>query len=173
MVFSISKAKIFIFVAIAISVAAYFGPDNASDSAMKLKDSPTLPILTVYKSKSCNCCGKWAEHIEANHFKTAIINSNNLFSLKVEKGIPTSLQSCHTAVSSEGYVFEGHVPAKYIAQFLAQKPADAIGLTVPAMPLGSPGMEQGDNFMPYGVLLLMADGTTSIYANVATQKEQY
>ena len=155
--------------AIAISAAACSGPD----SAPKQKDSPTLPILTVYKSKSCNCCGKWAEHIGANHFETAMVNSNNLSSIKSEKGIPTSLQSCHTAVSSDGYVFEGHVPAKYIAQFLAEKPIGAIGLTVPAMPLGSPGMEKGNNFMPYNVLLLMADGTTSIYAIVTTQKEQY
>jgi hypothetical protein len=76
-------------------------------------------------------------------------------------------------VSSYGYVFEGHIPARYIKQFLEQLPAGAVGLAVPGMPMGSPGMEQGEDFTPYEVLLLMADGTHQVFASVRDPREQY
>jgi hypothetical protein len=81
--------------------------------------------------------------------------------------------SCHTAISTDGFVFEGHIPAKYIQTFLANRPQNVIGLAVPAMPAGSPGMEMGDRFSPYKVLLLNKDGTYSTFSNVENQKEQY
>jgi hypothetical protein len=93
--------------------------------------------------------------------------------LKDEKGIAHDYRSCHTAESKEGYLFEGHVPAKYIKQYLGNVPQGTIGLAVPAMPAGTPGMEMGDRFMPYQVLLLNTDGTSSIYAEVATYEEQF
>ncbi|NCV99393.1 MAG: hypothetical protein EBW26_01600 [Proteobacteria bacterium] len=74
--------------------------------------------------------------------------------------------SCHTAVSSDGYIFEGHIPSEYITQFLTEKPANALGLSVPGMPHGSPGMEVGNHFMPYDVLVLYKDGTSKVYAQV-------
>ena len=73
--------------------------------------------------------------------------------------------------SSQGYVFEGHIPAKFISRFLASPPKDAIGLTVPAMPVGSPGMEYQDKFMPYQVLLLKNDGSSQVYAQVNSLEE--
>jgi hypothetical protein len=75
-------------------------------------------------------------------------------------------------VSSQGYAFEGHIPARYIHQFLANPPADGIGLTVPAMPVGSPGMEVGDKFMPYRVLLMKKDGSTEVFASVESAAQQ-
>ena len=75
-------------------------------------------------------------------------------------------RSCHTAVSSEGFIFEGHIPSKYIKQFLSEDHPDAIGLSVPGMPLGSPGMEVEDRFMPYDVLILFKDGTSKTYAEI-------
>jgi len=81
-------------------------------------------------------------------------------------------QSCHTAVSSHGYVFEGHVPARHIKAFLANPPADAIGLAVPGMPLGSPGMEVGSRFDPYEVLLLKKDGSSEVFARVDSPAQQ-
>jgi len=75
-------------------------------------------------------------------------------------------------VSTDGFVFEGHIPAKFIHQFLNEKPENAIGLAVPAMPVGSPGMEVGNKFMPYQVLLLKADGSSEIYADVPTAEKQ-
>ena len=74
------------------------------------------------------------------------------------------MRSCHTAVTSDGYVFEGHVPAKYIAQFLANPPSEAIGLAVPGMPMGSPGMEYQNKFSPYQVMQINKDGSTAVYA---------
>ncbi len=76
-------------------------------------------------------------------------------------------RSCHTAVSPEGYIFEGHVPSQFIAQFLSENHVDALGLSVPGMPIGSPGMEVGDRFMPYEVLILYRDGTSDVYAEVS------
>ncbi|KTF05719.1 protein containing DUF411, partial [marine sediment metagenome] len=72
----------------------------------------------------------------------------------------------------DGYVFEGHVPAKYMAQFLKNPPSDAIGLAVPSMPVGSPGMEYQDKFMPYKVIQLNKDGSTAIYATIDTPQQQ-
>ena len=82
-------------------------------------------------------------------------------------------QSCHTAVSQSGYVFEGHVPAKFIQQFLQNPPKNALGLAVPAMPLGAPGMEMGDRFLPYRIMLLNQNGSATLYATVNNAKEQY
>ncbi len=76
-------------------------------------------------------------------------------------------------MSAEGYLFEGHVPARYMKQFLASPPADALGLAVPAMPVGSPGMEMGDRFSPYAVLLLKADGSAELFAQVDSPAQQY
>ena len=72
-----------------------------------------------------------------------------------------------------GFAFEGHIPAKFIQQFLSEEHPNAIGLSVPAMPVGSPGMEVGDRFMPYNVLILFKDGTSKVYAKVKTYEEQF
>jgi len=138
-----------------------------------VKPQTAKNILTVYKNPSCGCCKKWISHIEKAGFETKVVNRMNLFSFKVEKGIQPRYRSCHTAVSKNGYIFEGHVPAKYVTKFLAEKPNDAIGLSVPGMPMGAPGMEMGDRFMPYQVLLLKKDGSSEVYAFVQSSKEQY
>ncbi|MCL1090315.1 DUF411 domain-containing protein [Shewanella baltica] len=131
----------------------------------------TAPLLTVYKDANCGCCEKWLAHISERGFSVDAYNINNLYEFKLSKGIPASMQSCHTAVSSQGYVFEGHIPAKFISRFLATPPKDAIGLTVPAMPVGSPGMEYQDKFMSYQVLLLKNDGSSQVYAQVNSLEE--
>jgi hypothetical protein len=131
----------------------------------------TAPLLTVYKDANCGCCEKWLTHISERGFSVNANNIDNLYEFKQSKGIPTSMQSCHTAVSSQGFVFEGHIPAKFISRFLATPPNDAIGLTVPAMPVGSPGMEYQDKFMPYHVLLMKTDGSSQVYAQVNTLEE--
>ncbi|MFT4907140.1 MAG: hypothetical protein ACI978_001215 [Oleispira sp.] len=130
-------------------------------------------ILEVYKHPGCGCCGKWIDHLNESGLTTGIHNSKKLAEFKEEKGIAPKFRSCHTAVSKDGYVFEGHIPAKFIQQFLNEKPAGAIGLSVPGMPLGSPGMEVGTKFAPYQVLQLNADGSSSIYASVKNSQEQY
>jgi hypothetical protein len=92
--------------------------------------------------------------------------------IKTQYQIAPRYQSCHTAVSSKGYVFEGHVPARHIKAFLANPPADAIGLAVPGMPLGSPGMKLRDRFDPYEVLLLKKDGSSEVFARVDSPEQR-
>lgn len=156
-----------------VFLTACYDADNKENSVQTISQQSNLPVLEVYKTATCDCCKKWISHLEENGFHTATHNRNNLSSLKVEKGIKPLFQSCHTAISKDGYVFEGHIPAKFIQKFLTEKPEGAIGLAVPAMPLGSPGMESGDNFSPYAVLILMADGSSKTYAQVKTLQEQY
>ena len=106
-------------------------------------------------------------------FTSSIKHPVDLNGVKQDLGISAQSASCHTAVSEQGYVFEGHVPAKYVQQFLADPPENALGLTVPGMPMGSPGMEMDDRFNPYKVYQLNKDGTMQVYARVDEQSEQY
>ena len=129
--------------------------------------------LDVYKSPTCGCCENWVSHIETAGFEATLHHPADLNKLKADKGISPPYQSCHTAVSLEGYVFEGHIPANIIKRFLANPPFDALGLAVPGMPVGSPGMEVDDKFQPYRILLLKSDGTYEIYANVQSYEEQF
>ena len=122
--------------------------------------------LLVHKTPTCGCCKKWVKHLEANNFSTMIKDHQNLQKVKEQHSIKPKYQSCHTAVSQDGYIFEGHIPSKFIKQFLANPEADAIGLSVPGMPLGSPGMEVEGRFMPYDVLVLYKDGSSKVYAEV-------
>jgi len=155
------------------SLAVLIGCGNDNQTSVKMQASHSKTHLTIYKRESCGCCNDWITHLDKNDFHTEAVNDENLTQFKLNKGIAPRLHSCHTAVSTEGFVFEGHIPAKYIQTFLANIPEDTIGLAVPAMPAGSPGMEMGDRFSPYKVLLLHTDGSYSTFANVDTQKEQY
>ena len=122
--------------------------------------------LLVHKTPTCGCCKKWVKHLEDNSFSMMIKDHQNLQKIKTQYSIKPKYQSCHTAVSQDGYIFEGHIPSKFIKQFLANPEADAIGLAVPGMPLGSPGMEVEGRFMPYDVLVLYKDGSSKVYAEV-------
>lgn len=126
-------------------------------------DSSTPPI-EVWKSATCECCVNWVKHLEANGFEVKVngANSGTLAALKRQAGIPDKLASCHTA-KIDGYVVEGHVPGPDIKRLVAERP-EAIGLAVPGMPIGSPGMEQGAVTEPYDVLLVKKDGTTEVFA---------
>jgi len=106
--------------------------------------------ITVYKSATCGCCNKWINHLEQNGFKVKGVDVDNVIPYKIKYGLTPRLASCHTAVI-EGYTIEGHVPAKDIRRLLKEKP-DLIGLSVPQMPVGTPGMEQGNRKDPYQVI---------------------
>lgn len=113
--------------------------------------------IDVYKSATCGCCTAWVEHLRANGFNVKTQDVPNTAAYRARFGIPAALGSCHTAMIG-GYALEGHVPAREIRRLLAEKPK-AVGLTVPGMPMGSPGMEMAD--MPadaYDVLLVKKDG---------------
>ena len=121
--------------------------------------------IEVWKSATCECCINWVKHLEANGFdvKVNAANPSTLDRLKAQWGIGEKLASCHTAKIGP-YVIEGHVPAPDIKRLVAEQP-EAVGLTVPGMPVGSPGMEQGGEFEPYDVLLIKKDGTTETFAS--------
>jgi len=129
--------------------------------------------LDVYKSPDCGCCTLWMDHLAEYGFTSTGHHPADLGGLKRKLGMPARYGSCHTAVSKDGYLFEGHVPARYITQFLNDPPAGALGLTVPAMPVGSPGMEYQNQFMPYRVLLLNRDGSVEVYAAVQSYELQF
>jgi len=125
----------------------------------------SAPSIEVWKSPTCGCCGKWVEHLEANGFTVKANNatSSTLQRIKQQAGITEKIASCHTAKIG-GYVIEGHVPASDIKRLVAEHP-DAIGLTVPNMPIGSPGMEQpGGETEAYDVLLVNKDGSLDVFA---------
>ena len=121
------------------------------------------PLITIWKSPTCGCCKDWAAYLEKNGFHVKAIDIGNT-EMRQKLGMPVKFGSCHTA-QINGYVIEGHVPAKEIKRLLEEKPK-AIGLTVPAMPVGSPGMD-GPEYKgkkdPYDVLLIGLNGEPSIY----------
>ena len=125
-------------------------------------DTPSS--IEVWKSATCKCCGAWVKHLEANGFAVTVndVDTSALAALKRQVGVGDQLASCHTA-KIDGYVVEGHVPSSDIKRLIAERP-DATGLTVPGMPVGSPGMEQGAEFEPYDVLLIKKDGATEVFA---------
>ena len=130
--------------------------------------------LDVHKSPTCACCEKWIEHIDASVFKSTSHNYQDVSVIKTKAGIAPRYRSCHTAIAKNGYVFEGHVPAKFIHQFSHEAHnQDVIGLSVPGMPIGSPGMDFSDKFMPYDILLLKSDGSYEVYAHVNSYEEQF
>lgn len=116
--------------------------------------------ITVYKSPTCGCCKKWISHLEANGFEVTAHDTYDMQSVKQANGVADHLSSCHTAIVN-GYVIEGHVPADSIKRLLKEKPV-AAGLTVPGMPMGSPGME-GPRKDPYNVLLFNRAGDSAIF----------
>lgn len=123
-----------------------------------------LPTITVYQSPTCGCCGKWVQHLEAEGFTVESEMRQDMGNVKQQAGVPRQLGSCHTAIVGD-YVIEGHVPADDIKQLLHNAPQGIQGLTVPGMPVGSPGMEQGNRLDPYDVLAFTSDGATRVVAS--------
>ena len=122
----------------------------------------SVPIK-VWKSPTCGCCNDWITHLEENGFSVTKYDDGNSDARK-RLGMPIRFGSCHTAEVG-GYAIEGHVPAREIHRLLDEKP-QAIGLSVPAMPRGSPGMDgpaYGGVRDPYDVLLIDQDGEASVY----------
>lgn len=125
------------------------------------------PLVEVWKSPTCGCCKDWIAHLEANGFGVKVNDVGNT-GMRGRLGIPVALGSCHTAIVG-GYAIEGHVPARDIQRLLAERPS-AIGLAVPGMPIGSPGMDgpvYGGRRDRYDVLLLRNDGSTAVFASHA------
>ena len=119
--------------------------------------------LEVWKDPDCGCCGDWVKHLDANGFAVRINDTGNS-AARSRLGVPAKLGSCHTALVA-GYAIEGHVPAREIHRLLKERP-QAVGLSVPGMPVGSPGMDgaaYGHRRDPFDVLLIAKDGSTQVY----------
>jgi hypothetical protein len=118
-------------------------------------------VITVWKNPDCGCCKEWVAHLQKNGFEVVAKDVPDTAPIRQKLGLPTKFGSCHTAQMG-AYVLEGHVPAKEIRRLLREQPK-AVGLAVPGMPVGSPGMEVGDRQDPYDVLLVLADGSSRVY----------
>jgi len=123
--------------------------------------------VTVYKSPTCGCCANWVDHMKHNGFTIDAhdVDDTMLNQVKSTAGVPLSLRSCHVALAN-GYAFEGHVPADLVKKVLAEKPK-LVGLAVPGMPVGSPGMEMGALRDPYEIVAFDRAGKTWTYAKRA------
>ena len=135
---------------------------HASSGAQQKPSAAAKPIeAEVFLTPTCGCCGKWVQHLEAAGFKVKRTVTTELDSVPARQRVPSQLRSCHTAAIGK-YLVEGHVPADLIKRLLREKP-DVLGIAVPGMPIGSPGME-GPRPRPYSIVSFKADGTTDEFA---------
>ena len=144
---------------LAIGVAAL---SVAGASAAHRTPALSGPAIVVYKSPSCGCCTKWVEYLQARGFQVTAHDVDDVSPTKHRYGVPDALASCHTALVG-GYVIEGHVPAEDILRLLREHPS-VVGLTVPGMVTGSPGMEGGAR-QAYQVLSFNRQGKTAVWAS--------
>ena len=122
---------------------------NTSIKAKTIEAGKPVDIV-VYRSPTCECCGEWLEHLKKNNFNVKDIVTDDVQTIKDKYGVSKEMASCHTAIV-EGYVIEGHVPANDIMKLLKTKPK-IVGIAVPGMVSGTPGMEMGDRKDAYNVM---------------------
>ena len=146
-------------VALALTLPAGVVAQRAA--AAKQTAAQASQAITVYKTATCGCCTKWVDHLKAAGFNPTVHVVADMSQSPITSRVPDSLRSCHTA-TLEGYLIEGHVPADSIKQLLKDQPK-IVGLAVPGMPAGSPGMES-PNPEPYQVIAFDATGKTSVFA---------
>jgi hypothetical protein len=123
---------------------------NASLAWVEVSQAEEKIDIVVNRSPTCSCCGKWIEHLKQNNFNVKDVVSDDVQAVKNKYGITKELASCHTAIVN-GYAIEGHVPADDIKTLLKKK-SDVVGITVPGMPSGTPGMEMGGKKDAYQVI---------------------
>lgn len=126
-----------------------------------------MPTLHVLKDPNCGCCEAWVRILRSDGFEVTTENrlGTALIRHKIETGIPQTMMSCHTA-EIDGYMIEGHVPPADVRRLLSERPR-AVGLAVPDMPYGSPGMGPEDQREAYDVFLIHHDGTTTVFSTYA------
>ncbi|MEY4978165.1 MAG: hypothetical protein RLZZ352_435 [Pseudomonadota bacterium] len=138
-------------------------PVAALPHVASAQTTPALPVMQVWKDPDCGCCNDWIRYLEREGFQVQRFDGGNT-AVRKRLGLPMQYASCHTALIA-GYVVEGHVNAREIRRLLTEKPR-ALGLSVPGMPVGSPGMdgpEYGTRKDPYDVLLILPDGSSRVY----------
>ena len=147
--------KLKTYLTIGVLSAVFFG---------RLLLAQSQPTMTVQRDPGCGCCLNWVAHLQKAGSKVLVTESPVMDKVKDQRGVPKDARSCHTGVV-EGYVIEGHVPAADIQRLLKEKPA-VVGLAVPGMPAGSPGMEvSSGQVQPYNVLAFDKAGKTTVFAS--------
>lgn len=136
---------------------------GAASLALPALAARGLARVDVYRSPTCGCCGAWVDHLKAAGFTVKVIEVDDTAKARRRFGLPEQFASCHTGVV-DGYVVEGHVPAADIKRLLSSRPA-ALGLAVPGMPIGSPGMEHPGRSDAYDVLLIDRKGRESVFSH--------
>ncbi|MFV0251868.1 MAG: DUF411 domain-containing protein [Beutenbergiaceae bacterium] len=143
------------------------GPGATTNPAARLDGV----AMVVAKSPTCGCCTGWIEHAEAAGATVTVEHPADLADTFSAAQIDLNLQACHLT-RIEDAVFVGHIPLRFVAEYLADPPPELRGLAVPGMPAGTPGMEAGGALDPYDVIALHTDGSTSVHAQVATLADQ-
>ena len=152
------KVKLNIKFLVFLLTAVFFtGP-----TSMTLANEDNL-TLTVHKTPFCGCCKKWIKHAREAGINVIEKDHQNLNAIKSEYKINLKHQSCHTSISKDGYVFEGHIHADVIKKYLENPSENSKGLSVPGMPIGSPGMEMGGRLDDYVVLTIFEDNEDEIF----------
>lgn len=152
----------------AVALLAGFPVAGVAESVWD-KETPALEgqsEITVYRSPTCSCCGKWLDHMSKQGFHVNDVISENMDEIKRKFGVSPKLASCHTALIN-GYVIEGHVPAGDVKKLLRDKPAVA-GIALPGMVVGSPGMEMGGKKEPFAVLSFDKTGNTAVFSDYSS-----
>lgn len=154
---------------VSLGAASLVATACSSTPAPTTQTSPTPaqqslaePELIVFRSPTCSCCGQWIDHMEAAGFHVEDHVTDDMTAIKQQHGVPDHLSSCHTALVG-GYVIEGHIPASDVQRLLREQP-DVVGIAVPGMPIGSPGMEMGDEVEPYTVIAFTQTGENLTFA---------
>ncbi|MCC5858315.1 MAG: DUF411 domain-containing protein [Ectothiorhodospiraceae bacterium] len=145
----------------------WMGRDNATaPSGAVAALGATEQDIKVYKTPWCGCCTDWVDYLEREGMRTEVVDVDQeaLNEIKLQAGLRQELASCHTAFI-DGYVVEGHVPVEDIRALLEQRPDGVLGIAVPGMPVGSPGMEIGDRRDPYDVVAFDAEGNTEVFSS--------
>ena len=125
--------------------------------------------IVMHKDPGCGCCDLWAEHLREHGFTVTSTEDPDILAFKAKQGVPRPLMSCHTGVI-DGYFVEGHVPANDILRLLKEKPEHVTGISVPGMPLGSPGMEH-PRPQDFNTIALLSDGSAYIFESHAAGED--
>ena|SRR5688572_10210008 len=146
-----------------IGVLATLGVPASAQRPAAASQRPAATVQ-VYKSPTCGCCANWVKHLQQHGFATQVTDTENVADIKMQHGVPARARSCHTAIVN-GYVLEGHVPATDVQRLLKERPA-VVGLAVPGMPIGSPGMEvPGQPAQKYDVMAFDKQGQLRVFAS--------
>ena len=154
-------ATILIVSGVGIGVYSAVVSSNANHPVIAESLSPEALQVTAFRSPTCGCCGAWIEHMQAQGFQVKDNLVEDMEAVKREHNVPGNLAACHTAVVN-GYVVEGHIPAADVNRLLTEKP-EVLGIAVPGMPIGSPGMESETVKEPYTVFTFDQRGQTTTF----------